>query len=267
MTNRKRIAVSIVIGAAVTSVWAAGGGVAVSAQAQGPPPVRVQVTTTQVKPDMLLMWQDLIRNEAVPALKKTGLSWRWVFSTGAPVGQGFTYVTVSPLANYAQIDQGNALAKAMGPDVFARYNAKVRSTLVSTNTVLQTLIPDASIVSYSSTPPALQVVTTIQLLPGKGQEFAALTASEYVPAMKKAGVTDYLVFATNFGGSNAQRTIVTPLANFAALDSPNPLARALGAEAAQKLNLKRAALTSHAETTIVRFVPDLSYGAPTPPKR
>jgi hypothetical protein len=247
----------------------AAGGVQVWAQgAQPAPPARTRVATVEVKPDMVRAWMDLQRTEVLPALKKAGVPWRWVFSNGGPVGPGFTYTIVQPVANYAQFDEGPALRRGMTPEAYTRYLDRERTMVVSTSAIVQTLVPSASIVSGSSTPPALAVVTTSVLLPLKGQEFAAITASDFVPAMKKAGVTDYWVFATNFGGPVGQRTTVAPLAKWADLDSPPPLVRSLGAEGAQKLNQKRTPLLAGPSTiTVVSFVPDLSFGAPPPPKR
>ena len=50
------------------------------------------------------------------------------------------------------------------------------------------------------------------------------------------------------------------------LDQPNPVQRALGAEAAQKANQRRQALITRTENAVYRYVPDLSYGAPAKPK-
>lgn len=258
------IATFVIFGIAWTAEESAQAQVGAAAQ-QEPPPQRISVTTTQVKPDMLTTWQDLIRNEAVPALKKAGIPWRHVYANGPLGGQGFTFVTVTPIVNYAQYDQPAPLQRALGVDGVAKYNAKLRPTIVSTYTVIQTLIQNASLQSYSSTPPSLARVATMQLLPGKAQEFAAITTSEFLPALKKAGVTDYLVFATSYGGPNTQRTIVTMHANYAELDTPPALVKALGAEAAQTLNQKRGALVASTEATVLRFVPELSYGVPTRP--
>jgi len=247
-------------------VIAAGGQVLTQSQpAAQAPPARTRVQTVQIKPEMLRAWLDLNRTEVIPGLKKAGVAWRWVYSNGGPVGPGFTFTLVTPLTNYAQFDDGPALRKAMGPEAYARYQDKERTMIAGTSAYVQTLVQNASIVSGSSTAPPLAVVTTIQLLPGRGQEFATLTASDFVPAMKKAGATDYWVFATNIGGPPGQRTIVQPLSKWADLDAQNPLARALGAEAAQKLNQKRVQLTASAVTTVVSFAPELSFGAPPPP--
>jgi hypothetical protein len=229
------------------------------------PPQRVAVTTTQVKPDMVATWRDLIQKEAVPAFKKAGIPWRWVFSSGPLGGQAFTFTTVTPVANFAQYDQPPAIQRVLGPEGAAKYNAKLLPTVVSTHTVIQTLIPQASLQSYSSTPPALARVATTQLLPGKGPEFTEITASEFLPAFKKAGVADYLVFATTYGGTANERTIVTFHSKYADLDGPNPVAKAMGQEAFQKLNQKRAALTSGTQAIVLRYVPELSYGVPAKP--
>jgi hypothetical protein len=238
-----------------------------AAAAQAQPPQRIVVTTTQVEPEMLTAWQELIRTEAIPAQKKAGVPWRSTFTSAGPGGPAFTYVTVTPLPNYAVLDQGNPLQRAMGAEGMAKYNAKLRPMIVTTKSVIQTLIPSASIQSNSATPSPLLRVTTVQLIQGKVQEWTQLTAKEFVPAFKKAGVADHWVFATNYGGSVLERVIVTPMAKWADLDQPGggPVARALGQEAAQKLNQQRNALTANTEVTILRYLPDLSFGTPGRP--
>jgi hypothetical protein len=256
----------LTIGAALVAGMAAMSETPAMAQAgAAAPPQRVAVTTTQVKPDMVATWRDLIQKEAVPAFKKAGVPWRWVFSSGPLGGQAFTFTTVTPVANFAQYDQPPAIQRAMGPEGAAKYNARLLPTVVSTSTVIHTLIPQASLQSFSSTPPVLARIATTQLLPGKGPEFTEITASEFLPAFKKAGVTDHLMFATTYGGPANQRTTVTFLSKYADLDAPNPLIKALGQEAAQKLNQKRAALTSGTEAIVLRLVPELSYGVPAKP--
>jgi len=220
--------------------------------------------TTMVKPDMVTAYSELIQKEAIPAYKKAGIPFRWVFANG-PVGPGATFVSAQPIRNYADFDQGPVLRAAMGPDIYAKYLARLRPMLLSTHGVIQTLVANASIQSFSGKPPAWVIVATTQLLPGRGAEYASITTNEFLPAFKKAGVTDSWMFAANFGAPVTQRTIVTPIAGWADLDQPGALARALGPEAAQKLNQKRAALTTSTESVVMRYVPELSYGTPTRP--
>lgn len=240
---------------------------AITAETQGTqqaPPARTLVVTTQVKPDMVAAYQELIQKEALPAYKKAGVPFRWVFSHG-PVGPGATFVSAQPIANYAQFDQGPLLRTAMGPEAYGKYLARLQPMILSTHGVIQTLVQNASLQSFSAKPPSWVIVATTHLLPGKGPEYANLTTTEVLPALKKAGVTDSWMFAANFGAPGSQRTIVTPINNWAELDQPNPMIRALGAEAAQKLNLKRVALTTGTESVVLRYVPEISYGVPVRP--
>jgi hypothetical protein len=242
-------------------------GTAVLAQpAAPPPPVRILVTTTYVKPDMVVAFQDLQRTEAVPANKKAGVPWRWVFANTVMSGDGFTFTTVSPVTNFAQFDQPNAIQRALGADGAAKYNAKIRPMILRQHQLLQTLQQDLSLQSFSTTLPALAIVTTLELIPGKNAEFVASQRDDYLPALKKAGVSDYLVFNTNYGGPQGQRSIVQYLPNYAAFDQPNAIQRALGQEGAQKLNQRRQAIITRSENAVYRLIPDLSYGAPARPK-
>jgi hypothetical protein len=227
--------------------------------------MRLQVT--QVRPDMAAAYQDVIKNEVIPALKKAGQPWQWMFATGA-VGVGGTFVTVRPIANYAEFDQPGMLQKALGAEGAAKVAAKITPTVVGNRSWIQTLIPNMSIVSNATTPPTLVVVQDFQVLPGKNPDFADIMASNYLPALKKAGVKDFWVYATNMGGPGGLISTVRPIAKYAELD-PQPgggllVQGGLTQEAAQRLNARRAALFSSTETNVYRYVPELSYGMPAP---
>jgi hypothetical protein len=76
----------------------------IKAQATVAQPTRFRVQVTQVKPDMVQQWQNLIRTEAIPAQKRAGMLWRHTFADGGPFGSSGTFVTVQPVANFAQFD-------------------------------------------------------------------------------------------------------------------------------------------------------------------
>jgi hypothetical protein len=245
---------------AVAVVWTILGRAQGGAPTQ-PPPQRVMVVVTQVKPDMLQTYEDLIKNVANPALKKAGIPWRSTWATAS--GQGFTRVSVMPLPNYAALDQPNPLQQALGADGLANYNAKLRPTIQSTHTYVQTVRQDLSILSNSSTPPSFANVQTFQVAPGKGDEFTASMTSDYLPNYKKAGVKDFWVYASNFGGPAGQIVTVRPIAKYAELDQPGLLNRAgLSAEAAAKIGARRAAVSTVIDNETARFVADLSFGGP-----
>ena len=233
---------------------------------QGPPPQRIVVTVTQLKPDMVATWEDLQKNEMIPAQKKAGLPWRHTLGNGIS-GQSFTRVTIAPLANYAQLDMpGGFITRAVNAEANANYNAKIRPTIESQHQSIATLQTDLSIVSNATTMLGLQVVQSLVVLPGRGDDFAASMKEDYLPAYKKAGVKDYFVFTTNQGGPGGERILVRPIAKYADLDRPGLLAQAgLSQEQQDKIGARRnATLASGIRTEVFRFIPELSYGAPGP---
>ena len=214
---------------------------------------------------MITTWEDLQRNDMIPAQKKAGLPWRHTLGNGAS-GQSFTRVTIVPIANYASLDMPGFIQRAVSAEANANYNAKLRQTIESQHVWIQTLQPDLSIQSNETTIPALLVVQSAQLLPGKGDAFAASMREDYLPAYKKAGVKDYWVFNTNQGGPGGERVLVRPIAKYADLDRPGLLAQAgLNEEAQDKIGARRnATLANGIRTEVYRFIPELSYGSPAP---
>lgn len=206
---------------------------------------------------MIDAYHALVRDELVPAQKKAGLPWRATYRP-ASYGDAFTFVAVLPVANYAQFDQPNPVQKALG-DRAAKFNQRLRQMILSRETIGQTLQPEFSIESGSTTHAPLILVQQRKLLPGRAAEFNQLLTSQLLPAYRKAGIKDFWMHFTNFGAPIG-RTSVRPIASFAELDSPqSPLAKALGAEAAQKINQQLIAMTDTLENTVMRLVPELSY--------
>ena len=272
MTSRKKAAVlsTVAVLLAVALAWVGNaqgqqggrgrGGAA--APAQAPAPVRIAVQVTQVRPDMVGTYQDLIKNEANPALKKAGVAYRWTWANG-PSGQGYTFVSVQPITSYAQYDQPGALQKAIGADGVANYNAKLRPAIVSQHTYIQTLRQDLSILSNSNAPPALAVIQSFQIAPGKGDDFTKSMTADYLPNYKKAGLKDFWVYATNYGAPGGQIVTVRPLAKYAELDEQGLLAKAgVTGDAAAQIGARRAAIATVIDNELVRLVPELSFGMP-----
>jgi hypothetical protein len=175
-------------------------------------------------------------------------------------------VTIVPIANYAALDMPGFIQRAVSAEANANYNAKLRQTIESQHVWIETLQPDLSIQSNATTPPALLVVQDAQLLPGKGDAFAASMKEDYLPAYKKAAVKDYWVFTVNGGGPGGGRVLVRPIAKYADLDRQGLLAQAgLSEEQQDKIGARRnATLAQGITTTVYRFIPELSYGTPAP---
>lgn len=264
MTLRRRL-FGCVLPALVASAftWTAVGHA--QAPAQAPTPQRQLVAMVQLNPDGVLAWEELIKTQAMPAAKKNGTLWRHVYASGA-AGTGFMRVTITPITNYAQFDQPGGVQRAFGAEAAAKYNVKLAPTIHSQQTYIQTLNVQSSIMGNSTTPAPFVVVQSFQVLPGKGGDFQASLREDFLPAYRKAGVGDFFVFGTNFGG--VEGVMARPIANYAELDKPGLLQRAgLSDEAQAKINARRnATLAGAIETNVYRFIPELSYGMPSPPR-
>ncbi len=233
--------------------------------AQNPPPAapapaRSSVTISHVKPEMIDAYQALIKAEAIPAEKKAGVAWRHTY-TSTPIGEQGVFVVVRPITNLAQYDEPEPLDRALGREGAAKLRVKTRSMIVSQRTLIQTLQPDLSIDSHATEPAKLVLVQDVYLHPDKGAAYNSLMTSQVLPALKKVGVKDYYVFTTNFGGPFQMRTIVEPIPNFAALEQipGGRLVRAVGEEAAQRINAQRFAMIQRQESSVMRLVPDLTF--------
>jgi hypothetical protein len=229
------------------------------AQAPTPPLVRIQVTITQVKTEMMLTYEDLVKNNQIPSQKKIGVAWRRTYAGGT--GEQNIRVAVVPLPNYAELDKPPAALQAMGAEAYANYQSKIRGAIVSQRIEIQTLQPDESILSNSGVMAPLLQVQFGRLLPGKGADFAASLREDYLPAYRKAGVTDYAVYDINQGNTGV--LLVRPIANYAELDKPPLLQRAgLTEDQRNKIAARRnATLAGALETTVYRLIPDMSYGS------
>lgn len=78
------------------------------------------------------------------------------------------------------------------------------------------------------------LVTSVHVKPDRVEQWLALQENEVVPALKKAGVKDRVVYETIVGDA-MEFVSVRPLPSFAEFGDDGLLARALGSEQAQRL--------------------------------
>ena len=258
--TRSVVAAAVLATAAVSVGFAQGrGGTAPQAT-----PQRILVQVTQVKPEMAAAFENLIKTELVPAAKKSGQPFRWTYTNGPVGGPGFSYTAVTPVADFTIFDQPNgpAARRAMGETAWSAYQAKLRPMIVSTESSLLTLRQDLSLPG-AGMPPALALVTAYQIAPGKGDEFTRSMTTDYLPNYRKAGVKSFAVYAVSYGDVPQGRVVtVRGISKYADLDGLGLLRQAgLSAEAANQINLRRAAIATGASNVVQRFIPEMSFGA------
>ena len=75
-----------------------------------PAPEFLSITVVSVKPEMMMEFQNFMKNTTNPALKKGGLKWREVWQSTGAAGDAFEYVLVTPVAKLADFDGPSARA-------------------------------------------------------------------------------------------------------------------------------------------------------------
>ncbi len=176
------------------------------------------------------------------------------------VGNSFEYTMITPMASWAAFDGEAPLAKALGAAGAAALNDKLRKCIMTQNSYLINREDDLTIAA-----PGAEVwrTTVRRALPGKMQEYLAFYKAEVLPAMQKAKAEGKIagsgVATRGVGALSREFTVSTVYNKFADLDGPNPVAAAVGAEAARAMAAKGETLATTGQTYIRRRVADLSF--------
>lgn len=219
---------------------------------------RLSVTVWSVKPEMVTEYENMLKTETNPALQKGGLKWRNVWQT-ATFGNGFEYVMVAPIDNFAQYDQPAPIEKGMGNGIVA-YRAKFRKMINGNRTTVIESRPDLSLLPPAGTVPKMAVVAYVQVAQNRNAEYENFIKNEWLPVVKQSGVAYYLVYQTLLGGNVNEYITVTAHENYAELEKGPPPFRVLGQEGGMKLMQKMpVGVVEKLERVVMRFNPELSF--------
>src|SRR5271165_6150531 len=107
--------------------------------------------------------------------------------------------------------------------------------------------------------PKMIRVWTAHVKQDKMQEAIDLETNEYAPAVKSAGIKNYVFSVTRMGGPANEIRDVTGIDNWAALDQPNPIRKAMGDEKFRAYSARMNALLEDYRYDVYRYEPELSY--------
>jgi len=218
----------------------------------------LSITMVSVKPEMITEFQNFVKNETNPALRKGGAMWREVWQTTAAAGDAFEYVIVAPIDNFAQYDGPSPLEKGLGKEGLAAWQTKASRYVNGVRRLVIRTRPDLSYEGKRTGPPKLAVVSHLHVAPGRRQDFENYTRNDFLPVVKQGQAT-YRVAETIFGGDANEFITLTLRESFADIDKGAVAVQVLGAEGAAKLLQKLPAGTLvHVERYLARFVPELS---------
>jgi hypothetical protein len=203
-------------------------------------------------------WVNILKNDLIPAQKKGGIAWRSTWQ-GAIFGDAYEWVTAYPITKFAQYDEPNPARRALGEEDYAKVLERLRKCMVGSRSYAMVVRQDLSLNKELTEPPAIAMVTTIRVMPGREPEYVTFLKNSILPVLRKAGVENYWVHQPIFGGDAAEWVSVTLYKKFADLDAGSPLVRVLGQEGTDKLLAKGAPFVRSVERTMARYRQDLSY--------
>jgi len=238
---------------AVLSFLVLGLGLAVTAplaQAQDASPTYMQVFLTTVKSDRIAEFENLLKERAA-GLAASGEGFRSVYQV--TVGDQYTYMMSDFLPSMAALDQprpNRAPPQGWGP----------RNDAVTTaQTVLfMRRFPELRTALGEPGERNLVRVRIRQNAPGQRQDYYEWQANELVPALREAGVENYLSNRVVLGG-NADTWVSFHGIDSMASTEENILAESMGERQAAEMIARGTAMLVHSEDLIVLFRPDLGY--------
>jgi hypothetical protein len=224
------------------------------AQNPTPTPQVYQVTIVQVKPEMGREWQDYVKNDANPAVIKSGVKQRGVWTT-ASFGEGGEYVIVTPIENYAQFDNPTPIVKALGQEGATALGAKRNRLINGSHSFVLTARRDLGIAPKPDYQFKLAVSARSIVAQGHTADFEK-NARELSAVIAKTNARGVLVSKVGLGGNPNEYITLVLFDSFAEIGKfPEAYAKA-AAEA--KLTPAPAGTVANSEWRVYRFVPELS---------
>jgi hypothetical protein len=148
------------------------------------------------------MWDQFLafyKTETLPALKKAGIKRSLVLQPSGPIGQSFELRVVQPVDSLAQLDEGSAVAKALGLEKYKAYQAKRRTMITGANAYIIRSIPEATIPLAGTE--KLLVRREWSVAAGHQTDFESYL-KDLLPLLKKAGLRGHRVSRLMLGGDN-----------------------------------------------------------------
>jgi hypothetical protein len=218
------------------------------------------VVRYRVKPDRVADFRAAVADYSA-ILKKANYdesSYWLVAQSGEPI-----YFLVRRHTGFASLDTAGAASpklKEFRADL-ARATARQNSCIESRERTVSEILADSSLPLPTEMPRMFRVTrSTVKF--DHIADYQESIKADVLPAMKKAGVKYYTTTRIRYGGPANVFVSAQGIDNWADLDKPSPMARAMGAEEARKSLARRAPFLSEVEIQVVRLLPELSYIAP-----
>jgi hypothetical protein len=212
------------------------------------------VSVVHVQLGMLREWQDLMKNEWLPAMKKGGVNNLSVWTT-ATLGEAGEFRIVRPIKSLEELGEPSPQVRALGQEAATALMSKLQRLTLSSNTLMITSLPELSIAPASGYEPKQGVLIAMSVAQGRTAEFEK-GRNEMLAVARKTNIKGYLANRVTMGGNPNQYNFLTLFDSFADMNQWGPAFSKAMTEA--KLAPQPAGLVAQSERIVIRYVPELS---------
>jgi hypothetical protein len=214
-----------------------------------------QVMHIRVKPESIRDFEAVIKNEVLPAFKKSGgrqiQSW-----TTATFGEAYEYWFVRPLDGLKEFDEPHYLIKALGEKGAEELRMKIRRMSVSQDSFVLTRKNDLSWIPDANYQPRVAVLTRVTVAHGRTDEYEKYVRENTTPLVPKANTKGYRLSKVGLGGNPRQYYSLLLFDSFAEIEKYPALATKL--RGAMNLSVAPVGLLTENTSIAVRYLPELS---------
>jgi len=203
-----------------------------------------RISAVKIKPGMGPEWEDFLKNELVPALKKSGVKQFGVWKT--QLGDPNSYLLTRRIGSLAELDDPSPLSAAL--------MAKVQQYFVTSRIYTITSRPNLSIEPKSGYALKMGFLTISSVAQGRTEDFEK-NLKELVAAIGKTNAKGFLTFRAGLGSDPNEYHTLVLFDSFADYDKFIPAITKAIAEA--KL-APQTGIVMHSERTVIRNIPELS---------
>jgi hypothetical protein len=216
----------------------------------------LRVTVIQVNPGMQFEFEDFLKNELFPAMRKGGATqWgSWVIT----FGNMDRYLFTTPLTNLAELDQPNTLLKAVGEEGLRAMMAKMQKYVGSASNSLVLMRPDLGVDVPSSYVPKMGVMVNAAVTPGRQEDYEKITKS-IMEIVKKTNAKGAYASRSFMGGNpNEYHTFIL----FDSFTDMDRFGQAFSKGMDEANIPTNAGIVTQMEYNIYRYAPELSQSPP-----
>jgi hypothetical protein len=170
-------------------------------------------------------------------------------------GRPNEYHLVTPIQSLAMNDNPR---QPMAPAAWATWLSRVQATVDNVRFFYAANYPQHTIQGNQGGPiPQLLVLRTTRVISGKEAEYENWITNQYMPAFRETNPIGHTMSRGVFGDSGQHFYHAIPVANWAALDQPDPVARHLGERRMAQLIDGIDGIVEHSELLVARIRTDL----------